>query len=88
MPRLEVNLTRNGSLSITLICEILGISKSEFLRMALLKYIVEILEKSNLSDTDKKYIHSLLLSSINELSDLELNAKFKQEILKALLLIN
>ena len=86
MARSNTILTKNTDLAISIISNLLGISKSHFLRMALIHYaILTLSNKSSIfSETDKQYIVSLLIMAINETSEKELNQAFKSQTLATL----
>lgn len=85
MARLGIDISNNTSLVIALISELLGISKSQLLRMALFAYLTSIIKNNkNFSENDKQYFVEILILAINETSDKELNSKIKTELFDTL----
>ncbi|MFB2832986.1 hypothetical protein [Floridanema evergladense] len=84
MARTEIVFSTNLSLAIALLCELQGISKSQFLRMAALQYAAEILYQGNVENLNKIYLVSLLRLAIEESSDKELSPSFKSRFLETL----
>lgn len=78
MPKITIEITNNLNLAISLLCEIQGISKSQFLRMAALEFASEIILLGSVSNINKTYLIALLKLAITEASDKELSPQFKQ----------
>lgn len=82
MSRFTLDLSPNLNLAIAVLCELQGISKSQFLRMAALEYAAGFAHSHE--EANRIYLLVLLKAAIEESSDKELSPKFKREFLKLL----
>lgn len=84
MARIEFNSSDNLSLAIALLCELHGVTKSQFMRMAALQYACEILAQGSVVNVNKIYLISLLKLACEECTDKELSPRFKRLFLENL----
>ena len=84
MARISIDTSPNLSLAISLLCELQGISKNQFMRMAALEYACEILAQGSVANLNKVYLIALLRLACGESSDRELSPQFKKAFLENL----
>lgn len=80
MARVGVNFVRNLNLAIALVAQVLGINKSQLIRMAVLEYLITNINRIKEEKT-KYYLLGLLDLAVRETNDNELSPTFKKEIL-------
>lgn len=80
MARVGVNITNNLNLAMALVAQVLGINKSQLIRMAILEYLVTNINRIKEEKT-KYYLLGLLDLAVQETSNNELSPIFKREIL-------
>lgn len=80
MARVGVNITNNLNLAMALVAQVLGINKSQLIRMAILEYLVTNINRIKEEKT-RYYLLGLLDLAVQETSNNELSPIFKREIL-------
>lgn len=80
MARVGVNFVRNLNLAVALVAQVLGINKSQLIRMAVLEYLVTNINRIKEEKT-KYYLMGLLDLAVQETNNNELSPAFKKEIL-------